>query len=197
MAETPTVPLSHPLGTGQWDKGLKSGTASGTGSGTPSLKSLALKVLDRDNGRDKTGTFTVPLDPKKNAVWDTSVPPRNLSEIGLPSAWVRDCDRLHAMPSPASVPPEVWGAFLVDAARFLEQWGAQAAALDWIIEDLLAVHPRAPLTRLGSAGACWVIKGREIVAATEAAIVIRSERGVTMAISKPDLHESAMPWELP
>lgn len=115
----------------------------------------------------------------------------------LPSEWAEALTRLQAMPCPANVPPEAWECLLLDAARFLETWGSQASALGWTIEDLLAVHPGAPLARLGSAGACWIIRGREIAAATETAIVIRNERGVTQTITKPDLHESVMPWELP
>ena len=54
--ETGFVPLSHTLGMGQWDKSGFHGTTCGTSSDQTSLKSLAIKILQRDKPWDKRGT---------------------------------------------------------------------------------------------------------------------------------------------
>lgn len=55
-AETAFVPLSHTLGMGQWDKSEFHGTTCGTSSRQVTLKSLAIKVLQRDKPWDKFET---------------------------------------------------------------------------------------------------------------------------------------------
>lgn len=63
-ANTPAVPLSQPLERGTVGRLPPERDRSGTQSGTPSLKTLALKVFQRDSNRDTqrdSGEIAVPL----------------------------------------------------------------------------------------------------------------------------------------
>jgi hypothetical protein len=83
---------------------------------------------------------------------------------------------------PALVPVERWRQCVEDGKRFLAKWGEQAEALNWSSADLFGLHtpPDKPhatynrLSRYDCTGLVWQLKGREVVALTEATATIRN-----------------------
>jgi hypothetical protein len=66
---------------------------------------------------------------------------------GVPRDWAEAFARLQAMPPPAEVDAADWTAALNGAGRFLDQWGAEAAAFGWTAEEVFRFDP----TGLGAA----------------------------------------------
>jgi hypothetical protein len=71
------------------------------------------------------------------------------------------------------------------AVRFLARWGEQAEALGWTARDLFGLHmpPERPhpsysrLSRYDEIGLIWLLRGREVIALTEATAVIQGSTG--------------------
>ncbi len=80
---------------------------------------------------------------------------------------------------------------MADAERFFGRWGEQAEALGWTAKDLFGLHkpPEKPhpsysrLSRYDETGLIWLLRGREIVALTEATAAIQSSTGAIGAIT--------------
>jgi hypothetical protein len=93
---------------------------------------------------------------------------------------------------PALVEVQRWEAAKVDAEAFLRRWGEQAQALGWTARDLLGLqaipeHP-APsyrrLSRYDATGLIWLLKGRPVVALTEATAAIENPTGAVTIYRK-------------
>ena len=73
----------------------------------------------------------------------------------------------------------------LDGRRFLARWGEPADALGWTAKDLFGLHkpPASPhpsysrLSRYDETGLVWLLRGREVVALTEATAAIQSSTG--------------------
>jgi hypothetical protein len=86
---------------------------------------------------------------------------------------------------PALVPAARWQAALEDGRRFLAKWGRQAEALGWTASALFGLHtpPEQPhpsynrLSRYDETGLIWLLRGREVVALTEATAAIQGPSG--------------------
>jgi hypothetical protein len=78
-----------------------------------------------------------------------------------------------------------WQTAIEDGRRFLAQWGEQAEALDWSARDLfgLAPVPEKPsgnyrrLARYDLTGLIWLLRGRPVVALTDATAAIANPSG--------------------
>jgi hypothetical protein len=163
------VPLSQPLGLGQRDSAGRSrfhaavsrpSGATGTANGTP--------VGHR-------GTLGTPL----------------------PDRYERVCSALESC-CPTLLPVDRWQFAVDDGRRFLARWGEQAEALGWTARDLfgLAPVPGVPhpsysrLSRYDATGLIWLLRGRPVIALTEATAAIRSPTGavtVYRRFNKPAL----------
>ena len=86
---------------------------------------------------------------------------------------------------PELVPGDRWRRCVEDGRRFLAAWGEQADALGWTAKDLFGLHkpPASPhpsysrLSRYDETGLVWLLRGREVVALTEATAAIQSSTG--------------------
>jgi hypothetical protein len=86
---------------------------------------------------------------------------------------------------PELVVPERWQQTVVDAQRFLARWDEQAHALGWTAKDLFGLQtpPEKPhpsysrLSRYDEIGLIWLLRGREVVALTEATAAIQNPTG--------------------
>jgi hypothetical protein len=86
---------------------------------------------------------------------------------------------------PDYVDQERWQRALMDSRGFLIEWGNKAAALGWSARDLfgLAAVPKSPapnyrrLSRYDLTGLIWLLRGRRVVALTNAAATIESRTG--------------------
>jgi hypothetical protein len=86
---------------------------------------------------------------------------------------------------PDHVPADRWQAAVEDGRAFLTRWGEQAEALGWTPRDLFGLHmpPERPhpsysrLSRYDEIGLIWLLRGREVIALTEATAVIQGSTG--------------------
>jgi hypothetical protein len=81
-----------------------------------------------------------------------------------------------------------WQQAVTDGRAFLSQWAEQAEALGWTTADLfgLAPVPERPvanyrrLSRYDLTGLVWLLKGRPVVALTDATAAIQSSAGAIL-----------------
>jgi hypothetical protein len=86
---------------------------------------------------------------------------------------------------PDCIEPSDWQCTVDDAHRFLARWRDQADALGWTEQDLFALAPvsgrQAPnycrLSRYDMTGLCWLLRGRPVVALTDATAAIENPSG--------------------
>jgi hypothetical protein len=86
---------------------------------------------------------------------------------------------------PELVPVDRWQLAVEDGRAFLTRWGEQAEALGWTARDLFGLHtpPEGPhqsynrLCRYDETGLIWLLRGREVIALTEATAAIQSASG--------------------
>ena len=87
----------------------------------------------------------------------------------------------------------------MDAAVFLETWGAQAAAFGWSVFDLFGVNERKPFVRVDRAGLVRLLDGRPVVAMTADEAIIECPTGArqTYRSKGPERGSGqALLWEL-
>jgi hypothetical protein len=76
---------------------------------------------------------------------------------------------------PFCIEPLRWQECIADARGFLMQWGEQAHALGWTVEELFGLHepPANPhpsyqrLSRYDATGLLWLLKGYPVIAISE------------------------------
>jgi hypothetical protein len=105
------------------------------------------------------------------------------------------------MVPPRTYPGHAWQQLVPDAERFLGEWAAQAAVLDWPTWELFGCHRRAPWGRIQGMGLVLLLHGRELAALTATEAVIRTGTGAHQTYRrKPHdpLHpaERCFAWEL-
>jgi hypothetical protein len=91
----------------------------------------------------------------------------------VPLDWARGFAKLESLPPPVGVELPEWLAVVSAAGRFLDQWGAQAAALGWTAEELFGLDPASPLNRLDPHGAAFFLAGANVVEVGPKAIIFR------------------------
>ena len=92
--------------------------------------------------------------------------------------------------------PERWRQAIIDAARLLDQWGAQAISLGWSTLDVFGAHPTHPVERLDCAGLVILLHGDELAMLTADSACIRTRPGALLTYYRRP-HPGAVPlWEL-
>jgi hypothetical protein len=115
--------------------------------------------------------------------------------------WRRGVERLSSMSPPLSYPERAWTQLLVDAGRFLDRWGTQAARLDWRTWELFGCHRRAPFGRIDGMELVPLLRGNELVALTDAEGAIRTRTGARQTYRRKPADpllpaERCLVWEL-
>ena len=163
------------------------------------LKYLANKVLSRDAPRD------IPRDAVSRRCLAETDGTRHLSAPVSVSRFPRERDSetglgrvLAALETRYSdlVPIDRWQAAVDDGRRFLARWGEQADALGWTARDLFGLHkpPANPhpnysrLSRYDEIGLIWLLRGREVVALTDATAAIQSSTGALTIYRRHNKH---------
>jgi TubC N-terminal docking domain len=121
--------------------------------------------------------------------------------VAMVAAWAAGVARLHSTAAPRGYPEHVWRQLIVDAERFLDDWGAQAHRLGWPDWELFGCHRRAPWGRIQGMGLVLLLRGDEIAALTETEAVIRTPTGARQTYTRQPrdpLHpaERCLVWEL-
>jgi hypothetical protein len=89
---------------------------------------------------------------------------------------------------PDYVEAERWRQCLIDAQRFLAEWGDKAVALGWTDSDLFGLHePSAKphlsyrrLSRYDCTGLIWLLQGHPVVALTKGEAAIQRDGAVVV-----------------
>jgi hypothetical protein len=124
------------------------------GSNAPKLQALQLLQV-REGGEGKsnhssvTAPATGPLDPDESAIEERA----GLALDSVPPAYLDEWAKLNHH-KPARVSDAEWLLALDDGGRFLDQFGWQAAELDWRPNELFAVR----------AGLFWRLCGEAVEA---------------------------------
>jgi hypothetical protein len=119
----------------------------------------------------------------------------------VPAEWGQGVALLLEAPTPRGYPPQAWQQLILDAERFLERWGMQAASLGWPVWELFGCHRQAPFGRIQGMGLVLLLRGRVLVALTDGEAVIRAATGARQTYlrkSSDPLHpaERCLVWEL-
>jgi hypothetical protein len=127
--------------------------------------------------------------------------PRKELPPGIPSRWLSGVTRLATMAPPHTYPAHAWQQLIVDAERFLDCWGQQAAALGWPGWELFGCHRRAPWGRIEGMGLVLLLHGDQLAALTASEAVIRRPSGAHQIYRrKPSdplpAAERCLVWEL-
>ena len=109
----------------------------------------------------------------------TRMPTADLNDAVL-ADWTNGVLRLVRLLCLRGVSAARWDRLQMDAAVFLETWGAQAAALDWTAHDLFGANRTKAIERVDLAGLVVLINGRELVAITDSEAVISTRTGVSL-----------------
>ena len=107
--------------------------------------------------------------------------------VAAPFPYAEALDQLERE-CPDYVDAERWQHCLIDAQRFLAEWGEKAAALGWTAHDLfgLAPIPDKPklsferLSRYDATGLIWLLGGRRVIAMTDSTAAIEPASGGTL-----------------
>jgi hypothetical protein len=134
------------------------------------------------------------------AISERQGPSASPVEIGI-ECWRRGVERLSSMSPPPGYPEHAWTQLLADAERFLGRWGTQAARLGWQAWELFGCHREAPFGRINGMGLVLLLRGKELIALTDAEAAIRTATGAHQTHRrKPHdpLHpaERCLVWEL-
>jgi hypothetical protein len=121
---------------------------------------------------------------------------RQIANPVVPADWTAGVARLQTMARPPMIGPDRRQQVIADAGRFLDRWGAQAAALGWTTLDVFGAHPTHPLQRLDCAGLILLLHGDELVAITaDTARTRKRSRAILTYYRRP--RPGAVPlWEL-
>lgn len=120
---------------------------------------------------------------------------------GIPLDWIEGVRLLREVPRPRTWPGRAWQQLLIDAERFLQRWGAQAACLGWQNWELFGCCRAAPWNRIQGLGLALLLGDREVVALTDREAAIRTPRGERQTYHRKPvdpLHpaERCLVWEL-
>jgi hypothetical protein len=107
--------------------------------------------------------------------------------VAAPFPYAEALDQLERE-CPDYVEAERWRQCLIDAQRFLAEWGEQAESLGWTSRDLfgLAPIPDKPkpsferLSRYDLTGLIWLLDGRRVIAMTDSRAAIETARRGTL-----------------
>jgi putative DNA primase/helicase len=84
------------------------------------------------------------------------------SATDVPAPYVQPFRALQSA-CPDEVPKDRWLRCLDDARLFFRRWGQQAQRLGWSPQDLMALHPTAPLARHDQMGLLWALRGQTVI----------------------------------
>jgi hypothetical protein len=93
--------------------------------------------------------------------------------VRVPWDWAEGYARLRLLPPPRMISLAQWQTLIGAAGRFLNRWGAQAAALGWNAADIFGCHPEAPAVRYDLQGVVWLLGSGDVVAITDAKATVR------------------------
>ncbi len=114
-----------------------------------------------------------------------------------PREWAEGFARLDCAHAPADVSPARWRRFIDDCGRFLDEWAAKAAALEWGPLDLFGCNKDKPFARIDQAGLLWLLNGHRVAALTRDVAVVEMRSGVRQTYRRRSTQPGrVLAWEL-
>ena len=155
---------------------------------------VALGIDSKGENRGHTAKSCGPL-------WPPPGFPRVSAPAGVPDEWLAGAARLPTMARTRDYPAPAWRQLMIDAERFLDLWGTQAASLGWREWELFGCHRRAPWGRIQGMGLVLLLRGKEIAALTATEAVLHAGIGARQTYRRKPrdpLHpaERCLIWEL-
>jgi hypothetical protein len=150
---------------------------------------VALGIDSKGENRGHTATSCGPL-------WPPPGFPRVSAPGGIPDEWLAGAARLPTIAWTRDYPAPACRQLMIDAERFLEFWGAQAASLGWQDWELFGCHQRAPWARFQGIGLVLLLRGRELAALTESEAATVQQPGAGEAVLRGG-HDHSIPPRLP
>ncbi len=92
---------------------------------------------------------------------------------GVPADWAEGFAQLEASQIPSWVDAIAWQAMIDAAGRFIDAWGAKAAAAGWTAAELFGLDKAAPMRRPDRRGAAFFLVDARVIDVTADAITIR------------------------
>ena len=134
-------------------------------------------------------------------LWPPPGFPQVSAPAGIPDEWLAGAARLPTMARTRDYPAPAWRQLMIDAERFLDLWGTQAASLGWRDWELFGCHRRAPWGRIQGMGLVLLLRGKEIAALTATEAVLHAGIGARQTYRRKPrdpLHpaERCLIWEL-
>jgi hypothetical protein len=168
---------------------------------TADLKSLARRIIERDRARD-TGRD----EPSRDCLAAETASRQHFEAVSLSrSPKGRDTETVAPEPyavtmaalerrCPDHIDTSDWQQAVEDGRRFLGRWGEQAASIGWTARDLFGLCriPKKPaqnyrrLSRYDETGLVWLLRGRPVVALSDASAAIEHPTGAITIYRKHD-----------
>jgi hypothetical protein len=168
---------------------------------TADLKSLARRIIERDRARD-TGRDR----PSRDRLAAETASRQHFEAVSL-SRSPKGRDTETVVPEPYAVtmaalerrcPDHIdtadWQQAIEDGRHFLGLWGEQAASIGWTARDLFGLYriPKKPapnyrrLSHYDETGLVWLLRGRPVVALSDATAAIEHPTGAITIYRKHD-----------
>ena len=163
----------------------------------PTVAPVAHVDSDIDSKGENRGHTAKSCGP----LWPPPGFPRVSAPAGIPDEWLAGAARLPTLARTRDYPAPAWRQLMIDAERFLDLWGTQAASLGWQDWELFGCHRRAPWGRIQGMGLVLLLRGKEVAALTATEAVLHGEIGARQTYRRKPrnpLHpaERCLIWEL-
>lgn len=118
----------------------------------------------------------------------------------IPPEWAEGCLMLCTMARPSDFIEGRWSRLISDATRFIADWAAQAARLDWSTLEVFGINRTGPDERFDGRGLVALLNGRKLISITkDEAKVSTLNEGVLTIRRQPTCleNEQALLWDIP
>jgi len=137
------------------------------------------------------GEFSRRIDRNSSLQVHAAVAPKVANPPKRERAYVQQLAALRAS-CPLLVEDDCWQQAIKDVEQFCAQWGDQAVLLGWTARDLFGLQsiPEKPapnyrrLSRYDMTGLIWLLRGRPVMALTEATAAIQGACGAITVYRK-------------
>jgi hypothetical protein len=147
---------------------------------------VALGIDSKGENRGHTAKSCGPL-------WPPPGFPRVSEPAGIPDEWLAGAARLPTMARTRDYPAPAWRQLMIDAERFLDLWGTQAASLGWQDWELFGCHRRAPWGRIQGMGLVLLLRGKDVAALTATEAVLHAGIGARQPTAESSVTRSIRP----
>jgi hypothetical protein len=115
---------------------------------------------------------------------------------GAPVEWSNWLAALTTAAPAEGFTPTQWRQLVVDAERFLHDWGEEAARHGWTLLEAFGVHMRAPSARYDGMGLVPLLRGGEVIALNADRATVRTPSGSHLIFLRRTCPDFVPIWEI-